>query len=115
MADASTPQDRTLLACHDMPIKRLANDPVKYTDHLLATGFISSKIHSKMLLSSFTPTDKAIILMSAVRERVKSCPSAFHTFLPILLTDESLSNRDVVKGIVQRLESEGQLCVFVLI
>ena len=111
MVDASTPQDRTLLACHDMLIKRLANDPVKYAYHSLAAGFISSKIHSKMLLSCFTPTDKANILMSAVRERIKSSPSAFHTFLPILLTDESLTNRDVVKGIVQRLESEGQLYI----
>ena len=86
----------------------LSIDPIEYAYHLLAAGFISSSDHSKMLLYSLTPTEKAIMLMAAVRERVKRHPSTIHNFLQILLEDKS--NRDVVKVIAQKLESEeGQL------
>lgn len=56
--------------------------------------------------SSLTPTEKATMLMRAVREEVNVNPGAIYDFLQILLKEES--NRDIVKVIVQRLESEGQ-------
>ena len=102
----NTPQERTLLACHDKLIDTLSTHPVKYAYDLLAAGFISSRDHSEMMKSSLTPTEKATMLMRAVREEVKVNPSAIHDFLQILLKEES--NRDIVKAVVQRLESEGQ-------
>lgn len=106
---ASTPQDRTLIAHHDILIDRLSVDPVNYADFLLAAGFISSNDHSKVLSPSLTPKEKAVVLLSAVREQVKRNPSRIHDFLQVLLRD--VSNIGVVKAVVKQLESEGQsLC-----
>ena len=93
----------TLVTNHDILINRLSCDPVEYAHHLLADKIISSSDNSKMKLPSLTPTEKATLLMSAVRERVESNPSTIHGFLKILLKDES--NRDIVKVIEQPLGS----------
>ena len=105
--ESSTPEYMTLLTNHNKLVSRLSCDPGDYATRLQGVGLISSHDHSKMKLASLTPTQKAIVLMSAVIEQVERSPGMIHDFLRILLLKDE-SNRDIVKVVRQTLGSTGQ-------
>ena len=77
----------------------LSNEPLSVSGILLSKGFISSEIMSKMLMVSYTPTEKATILIEAVRNKIELVPSKFAEFLEIL------SEQVCAKEVVERLRS----------
>ena len=68
---------KAMLACHAKLVTALATDYLTIAGVLLAQGFISDEISAKMLLLSSTPNEKATILVTAVREKIKIAPQQF--------------------------------------
>ena len=62
-----------LIQTHDLMIV-LSNEPLGVAGILLGKGFISSEFMSKMLVVSYTPTEKATILIEAVRNKIATAP-----------------------------------------
>jgi hypothetical protein len=62
----------------------LSNEPLGVAGSLLSKGFISGEIMSKVLIISYTPTEKAAILIEAVRNKIELAPSKFTELLGVL-------------------------------
>jgi hypothetical protein len=80
----------------------LSNELVGVAGILLGKGFISGEVMEKMLLVSYTPTEKAAILIEAVRNKIELAPSKFTELLDIL------SEQVCAKEVVERLRSTYQ-------
>jgi hypothetical protein len=80
----------------------LSNESVGVSGILLGKGFISGEIMSKMLVVSYTPTEKAAILIEAVRNKIELAPSKFTELLEIL------SEVECAKEVVESLRSTYQ-------
>jgi hypothetical protein len=86
---------------HDLMLA-LSNEPLGVAGSLLSKGFISGEIMSKVLIISYTPTEKATILIEAVRNKIELAPSKFTELLEIL------SEVACAKEVVERLHSTYQ-------
>ena len=64
-------------------IAGFSQDPQGIAASLLSKGFIPEEVEAKMYLNS-TPRDKAAILVTAVRNKIKLLPEKFHELLKIL-------------------------------
>ena len=62
---------------------------------LLANEFISTEVYSKMLINSYTPSEKAAVVISAVMDKIKIDPLRFSELLKIL--SEHFNAKEVVK------------------
>ena len=102
MASNSLPEVKAItIRTHDLMLA-LSNEPVGVAGMLLSKGFISNEVMSKMLVVSYTPTEKATILVEAVRNNIELTPSKFTELL------ESLSEMACAKEVVERLRSTYQ-------
>ena len=82
----------------------LSNEPLGVAGILLGNGFISGEIMSKMLVVSYTPTEKATILIEAVRNKIELAPSKFTELLEIL--SEVACAKEVVESLRSTYQSE---------
>ena len=80
----------------------LSNEPVGVAGLLLSKGFLSGEIMLKMLILSYTPTEKATILIEAIRNEIELDPSKFTELLEIL------SEVEFAKEVVESLRSTYQ-------
>ena len=104
MASNPSPEVQSILArTHDLMIA-LSNEPLGVAGLLLSKGFISGEIMSKMLIVSYTPIEKATILVEAVRNKVDLAPSKFPELLEIL--SEVTCAEEVVKTLRLTYQSE---------
>ena len=102
MVSNPSPEVKSILVrTHDL-MTALSNEPLGVAGILLSKGFISSEIMSKMLVVSYTPTEKAIILIEAVRNKIELTPSKFTELLEIL------SEQTCAKEVVESLRSTYQ-------
>ena len=60
------------------------NDPVDISLRLLSKRLISDDIQDRMLIASHTPTEKAAILVQAVKSTLRRSPEKFEDLLQIL-------------------------------
>ena len=100
-ANPSPEVNSILIRTHDLMLA-LSNEPVGVAGILLSKGFVSEETMSKMLVVAYTPTEKATILIEAVRNNVKLTPSKFPELLEIL------SDVTCAKEIVEKLRSTYQ-------
>ena len=104
MASNPSPEVRSIVVqTHDLMVA-LSNEPLGVAGILLGKGFISSEIMSKMLVVSYTPTEKATVLIEAVRNKVELAPSRFTEFLEIL--SEVTCAKDVVESLRSTYQGE---------
>ena len=82
----------------------LSNEPLSVAGVFLSKGFISTEIMSKMLVVSYTPTEKATILIEAVRIKIELVPSKFTELLEIL--SEVACAKEVVESLRSTYQSE---------
>ena len=82
----------------------LSNEPLGVAGILLGKGFISAEIMSKMQVVSYTSTEKAIILIEAVRNKIELAPSKFTELLEIL--SEVAYTKEVVESLRSTYQSE---------
>ena len=88
---------------HDLMVA-LSNEPLGVAGILLSKGFISGEIMSKMLIVSYTPTEKATILVEAVRNKIELAPSNFNELLHIL--SEVTYAKDLLESLRSTYQSE---------
>ena len=104
MASNPSPEVKSILIrTHDL-MAALSNEPLGMAGILLGKGFISSEIMSKMLIVSYTPTEKATILVEAVGNKIKLAPSKFSEFLEIL--SEVTCAQEVVESLRSTYQSK---------
>ena len=95
---------KAMLACHDKLVTAIATDYLTIAGILLACGFISEEVSSKMLLPSSTPIEKATILVTALRERIKIAPQHFSELVRIL--SENTSTECIVSSLQSSFQGE---------
>ena len=84
MASNPSPEVNAItIQTHDLMLA-LSNEPVGVAGILLGKGFISGETMSKMLVVSYTPIEKATILVEAVRNKIELAPSKFMELIDIL-------------------------------
>ena len=88
---------------HDLMLA-LSDEPVDVAGMLLSKGFVSEETMSKMLIVSYTPKEKATILIEAVRNNIKLTPSKFPELLEIL--SEVTCAKVVVESLRSTYQSE---------
>ena len=99
MASITSPEvESILIRTHDL-MAALSNEPLSVAGILLSKGFISSEIMSEILVVSYTPTEKATILIETVRNKIEVAPTKFPELLEIL------SDRTCAKQVVESLRS----------
>ena len=104
MAANPSPEVKAItMLTHDLMLA-LSNEPLGVAGLLLSKGFISGEIMSKMLVVSYTPTEKATILIEATRNKVELAPSRFEELLDIL--SEQVCAKEVVEGLRSTYQSE---------
>ena len=102
MATNSPPEVNAItIRTHDLMLA-LSNEPVGVAGILLGKGFISAEIMSQMLVTSHTLTEKATILIEAVRNEIELAPLKFTELLEIL------SEVECAKEVVESLRSTYQ-------
>ena len=104
MASNSPPEVNAItIQTHDL-VLALSNEPVGVAGILLGKGFISAEIMSKILVVSYTPTEKATILIEAIRNKIELAPSKFTELLDIL--SEVACAKEVVESLRSTYQSE---------
>ena len=93
---------------HDLMLA-LSNEPLGVAGLLLSKGFISGEVMSKMLVVSYTPTEKATILIESARNNVELAPSKFAELLDIL--SEKVCAKEVVESLRSTYQSESESLV----
>jgi hypothetical protein len=88
---------------HDLVVA-LSNEPQGVARMLLGKGFISEETMSKMLVGSYTATEKATILIDSVRDKIELVPSKFTELLEIL--SEVTCAKEVVESLRSTYQSE---------
>ena len=102
MASSPSPEVKAILIrTHDLTTA-LANQPLDVASILLSKELISSEVYSKVLLPTYTPTEKAAIVIESARNVVETDPEKFHKFL------EALSGQVCFKEVMKSLSSTYQ-------
>ena len=109
MASNASPEVKSILSkTHDLRIA-FSLEPLSVAEVLLSKGFISNEIMSRMLVVSYTPSEKAAILIEAVRNKIELAPTKFTELLEIL-SDQTCA-KDVVGSLRSTYQSELTLLV----
>ena len=95
-----TPQSITIRECYTVLINQLKSSIESLGDALYAKGLISPDIHSKVLLTSIVPANKAREVFSYLIERVKHDPNAYNGFIEVLI-----QNGRWTEPVVKKLEA----------
>ena len=104
MTSNQSPEVKTILIrTHDLTTA-LSNEPLGVAGVLLGKELISRDIWSKMLLHSYTPAEKAAILVEAVGNSIEIAPTKFQCFLAIL--SDQVCAKEVVESLRSTYQSE---------
>ena len=108
----ATPEAKAILIrTHDLTTA-LANQPLDVAGTLLSKELISSEVYSRVLLPSYTPTEKAAFMVESARKVVEIAPEKFHKFLEAL--SEQICANEVIKSLSSTYQSEfsmARLCL----
>ena len=83
-----------MIRCHDKLVTAISTDIISVSGTLLAKGFISEEMQSKMLLYTLTSEEKATDLVGAIRKKIKLVPNRFEELMKIF--SEQSCTKDVV-------------------
>jgi hypothetical protein len=89
----------------------LSNDPLGVAGILLSKELICEEVQSEMLIDSYTPAKKAVILVRAVKNTIEIAPVKFQIFLEILSDSRQVCAKEVVKRLRSTYQSELSLLV----
>ena len=104
MASNSSPEVKSIvIRTHDL-MTALSNEPLDVAGILVSKGFITNETASKILVVTYTPKEKATILIDAVRSKVGLAPSRFPELLDIL--SEVTCTQEVVESLRSTYQSE---------
>ena len=105
-SESSVPENKeslTILTYQDKLINAISADTLNITGVLREHDFISDEVSGKILRPSSIPQDKAsIILVDAVREKIKTAPKRFPELIRLFSAEAS------TKDIAEMLQSDYQ-------
>ena len=104
MASNPSPEVKSILIrTHDLTVA-LSNEPLGVAGILLGKELISSEVYSKVLVPTYSATEKAAIMIESARKLVEITPSKFTEFLEIL--SEATCAKEVVESLSATYQSE---------
>ena len=103
-ASSPTPEAKSIVAESPRLVTAISCDPLAISHALSSKGLISTETLSKMLITSYTPAEKATIVVEAVRKCVEIAPTRFEQLLQIL--SEQTMTKAVVDGLRSTYQSE---------
>ena len=92
----------TILTYQDQLINAISADTLGIAGALRECEFVSDEVSGKILRPSSTPQEKATILVSAVREKIKTAPKRFPELMRVF------SEQVLTKNIAEMLQSAYQ-------
>ena len=105
MASTPSPEVNSIIIRTPELATAISSDPLAISHVLLSKGLISTETLSKMLVPSYTPAEKATIVVEAVRNSIQIAPTKFEEFLQIL---SEQTTKSVVDGL--RSTHQSKLC-----
>ena len=81
--------------CYIQLVTALSLDILNISGHLLAKGFITEDIHAKMLHKTATEPERAHILATSLKDKIKIAPHLFDELLKIF--SEQNSTKEILK------------------
>ena len=102
MAANPSPEVKAILKQTHYLTTALSNDSLGVAGILLSKELISSEVYSKILIPTFTPTEKAAIMIDSTRKIVEVAPEKYTKFV------EVLSDQAYAKEVVENLRSTYQ-------
>ena len=93
---------KAIIRCHDKLVTALSTDILSISGILLAKEIISEETHSKMLLSSSTPKQKATDLVIAITEKIKLVPDQFQELISVF--SEQTFTKDIVPSLTSHVK-----------
>ena len=101
MASNPSPEVKSILKRTPDLTTALANEPLGVAGILLSKDLISLEVYSKILLQTYTPTEKAAFMLESTRKVVEIAPEKFPEFVEVL-------SGQTCAEIAQRLQSTYQ-------
>ena len=102
MAANPSPEVKAILKHTHNLTTALSNDSLGVAGILLSKELICSEAYSKVLLPTFTQTEKAAIMIESTRKIIEIAPEKFTEFV------EALSDQACAKEVVESLRSTYQ-------
>ena len=102
MASTPSPEVKSIIVRTPELTTAISSDPLAVSEVLSSKELISTETLSKMLVTSYTPAEKAMIVVEAVRNSIVVAPMKFEDFLQIL------SEQTMTKSVVDGLRSTHQ-------
>ena len=89
------PQSEAMTSCYSQLVTALSLDILNISGHLLAKGFITEDIHAKMLNKTDTEQERAHILATSLKDKIKVAPQRFDELLKMF--SEQSSTKEMYK------------------
>ena len=102
----SSPEVKSIIIRTPELTTAISSDPLAVSEVLSSRDLISTATLSRMLITSYTPAEKAMIVVEAVRNTIEIAPMKFGDFLQIL--SEQTMTKSVVDGL--RSTHQSKLC-----
>ena len=109
MASIESPELKTVDAHSQKLAMALSSDPVCVAGALVSKKFVQDGVLREMFTGGDTPTEKATILVEAVRKEIEADPERLTQFLEIL--SEQTCAKEVVESLQSTYESEFNECM----
>ena len=104
MASTPSPEVKSIIVRTPELMTAISSDPLAISEVLSSRELISTTTLSKMLVTSYTPAEKAMIVVEAVRNSIEMSPMKFEEFLRIL--SEQAMTKSVVDGLCSTHQSK---------
>ena len=102
MASTPSPEVKSIIVRTPELATAISSDLLAISHVLSNKELISTETLSKMVLTSYTPAEKATIVVEAVRSSIEIAPTKFEEFLQIL------SEQNMTESVVDGLRSTYQ-------
>ena len=104
-------EQKTMTKCYTQLVTALSLDTLNISGHLLAKEFITEDVHAKMLNKTATEPERAHILATFIKNKIKVAPQHFDELLKIF------SEQSSAKEIHKILQSayQGMVSKFILV
>ena len=99
-------ESRVILTYQDKLINVISADTWSIAGVLLEYEFISDEVSSKILRPSSTPHEKATILVSAIREKIKTDPKKFSELMRVF--SEQVSTKNIAEMLQSAYQDKGK-------
>ena len=88
-------EQKTMTKCYTQLVTTLSLDILNISGHLLAKEFITEDVHAKMLNKTETEQERAHILATSLKDKIKVAPQCFFELMKMF--SEQSSTKEIHK------------------